>query len=147
MSSIYKQMDKIDDNKSLNEKWNVKNQRELKKRIKESIEEDKIRLKKEFQKIRPKLEKIIRAYWKEVEKWNEYNLGYPAEEDSDLFWDYSAEIKELLTDLMLKFNSDDSYVDEALSEFEFFSPYDKFNIDTLYDWDLKAFLDDCYKEM
>lgn len=31
MNSIYKQLDKIDDNKSLNEKWNVKNQRELKK--------------------------------------------------------------------------------------------------------------------
>ena len=31
MSSIYEQMNKIDDNKSLNEKWNVKNQRKLKK--------------------------------------------------------------------------------------------------------------------
>lgn len=31
MESIYKQLDKIDDSKSLDEKWNVKNQRELKK--------------------------------------------------------------------------------------------------------------------
>lgn len=36
MNSIYKQMDNIDDSKSLNEKWNVKNQRELKK-LKESL--------------------------------------------------------------------------------------------------------------
>ena len=35
MNSIYKQLDKIDDSKSLNEKWNVKNQREL-KRLKEN---------------------------------------------------------------------------------------------------------------
>lgn len=35
--SIYKQMNKIDDNESLSEKWNVKNQEELKKLIKESI--------------------------------------------------------------------------------------------------------------
>lgn len=39
MNSIYKKMDKIDDNKSLNEKWNVKNQRELKK-LKESLYND-----------------------------------------------------------------------------------------------------------
>lgn len=38
MNSIYKQLDKIDDSKSLNENWNVKNQRELKKLIRESIE-------------------------------------------------------------------------------------------------------------
>lgn len=31
MNSIYEQMNNIDDSKSLNEKWNVKNQRELKK--------------------------------------------------------------------------------------------------------------------
>lgn len=31
MNSIYKQMNEIDDNKSLDEKWNVKNQQELKK--------------------------------------------------------------------------------------------------------------------
>jgi hypothetical protein len=31
MNSIYKQLDKIDDSKSLNEKWNVENQQELKK--------------------------------------------------------------------------------------------------------------------
>lgn len=36
MNSIYEQMNKIDDSKSLNEKWNVKNQRELKK-LKESF--------------------------------------------------------------------------------------------------------------
>ena len=38
MNSIYTQLNKIDDSKSLNEKWNVKNQRELRKLIKESIE-------------------------------------------------------------------------------------------------------------
>lgn len=37
MNSIYKQLDKIDDNKSLNERWNVKNLRELKK-LKEAIQ-------------------------------------------------------------------------------------------------------------
>ena len=37
MNSIYKQLDKIDDSKSLDEKWNVKNQRELKK-LKESLD-------------------------------------------------------------------------------------------------------------
>lgn len=31
MNSIYKRLEKIDDTKSLDEKWNVKNQRELKK--------------------------------------------------------------------------------------------------------------------
>lgn len=130
----------------IDEKYDVKNQRELKKRIKESIEEDKIRLKKEFQKIKPKIEKIIKAYWKEVEKWDKYNLGYPAEQDSDLFWDYCIDIKKLLKDLMLKFNSDESYVYDFMSEFEFFSPYDKFNIDTLYS-DLETFLEYCYEEM
>lgn len=38
MSSIYKQLDKIDDSKSLNEKWNVKNQREV-EYIKEDIQQ------------------------------------------------------------------------------------------------------------
>lgn len=146
MNSIYKLMDRIDDSKSLTEKWNVKNQRELKKQLKESLEEDKIRLKEEFQKIKPELEKLIQAYWSEVEDWDEYNLGYPAEEDSDLFWDYSADMKELLKDLLLKFNSDESYVYESMGEFDFFSPYDKFNIDTLYS-DLETFLDYCYEEM
>ena len=37
MNSIYKQMNKIDDNESLNEKWNVKNQSELKK-LKEDVQ-------------------------------------------------------------------------------------------------------------
>ena len=37
MDSIYEQMNKIDDSKSLHEKWNVKNQRELKK-LKEALD-------------------------------------------------------------------------------------------------------------
>lgn len=39
MNSIFKKLDKIDDNKSLDEKWNVKNLRELKK-LKESLYDD-----------------------------------------------------------------------------------------------------------
>jgi hypothetical protein len=38
MNSIYKKLEKIDDTKSLNEKWNVKNQQELKK-LKEDVQQ------------------------------------------------------------------------------------------------------------
>ena len=38
MNSIYKRLEKIDDTKSLNEKWNVKNQQELKK-LKEDVQQ------------------------------------------------------------------------------------------------------------
>lgn len=113
MNSIYKKLEKIDDIKSLNEKWNVKNQTELKKLIKESIDgaDDAIEAAREY---------ILDQY-----SWNDYDYNETDTEFSMTVWcggeyydDDESETKyvmsiQKLVDLMNNRGAFEQYIDEC----------------------------------
>lgn len=126
--SIFNLMDKIDDNKSLNENWNIKNVEELNK-LKESLDSKSLLRSaiKAIESLKEKIEEICEEYSSSHEdddfdpaEWGEPDEDYS--DDSDMLWEYQDKLKSLLLS-----NGVSSAIISAISDYGYTFD-DKYNL-------------------
>ena len=115
MNSIYKQLNKIDDSKSLNEKWNVKNQLELNNlirthRLNESWDNDEISGSIEYIYDRESADDYASYITDKL-----HNMGMPIEVEKSRWYGENEIYEEILADIKTEISSiTDDTVDEIV---------------------------------
>ena len=114
------------------------------KQFNESLEEVKTKIDKEnlltnFSSIKSQIQDLVSDYKNQCVLDDETYDDYFADDDSDLFWEYSNQIKDILETFLSKYYSGNDLRD-FIDEFDFFDPYNKFDLRNLVK-DLEWFAD------